>query len=130
MNICADTYVRTVQSHSGIRAVFDRCSRGVPRKHHQTLQAATGFLFDSSFLDNSRTAIRRATPQDRTRVLDMLVDDAVERLSDAGLLIVPAWWTLAYWVFRWVVLPYLYDLLAEYTQSDVRAGVIVSRSQS
>jgi hypothetical protein len=124
-----DYYASKVPQYGHVNHAYQHAVRGVKQTHRDMLQSLAGYLYFHGFLDGYRVEIQTTMPHGRTSRLDALVDDAVDHLKSSGLLIVPAWWTLAYWVFRWIVLPFLYDLLDEYSRDRDTTTVSITYTQ-
>jgi len=99
------------------RSVTTQLKRVKPQ-HHDLLKHIAGHLYLSEFLDNTVMAcLGKNSKKAQREFLNQQVEEAVADLRDAGIIpIAPPWFTLAWFVFRWVILPFIKQLLYDYNE--------------
>jgi hypothetical protein len=80
------------------------------------LKHAAGHLYLSMFLDDTaRVCLGKNSRKAQRRYIDEQVNEAVLNLQDAGIIpIAPPWFSLAWFVFKWVIVPFIKQLLYDY----------------
>ena len=91
----------------------------VNEPHHNMLRHSAGYLYLNGFLDlTCSVAAGQSSRRERRRFMIDRRNLAVERLRTAGIIpAAPALLSIAWFVFKWVILPFLQNLLDRY--SDV-----------
>lgn len=103
------------------RSVTTQLKRVKPQ-HHDLLKHIAGHLYLSEFLDNTAlvcSGSRSHSKKAQREFLNQQVDEAVADLRDAGIIpIAPTWFSLAWFVFKWVIVPFIRQVLYDY--NDVK----------
>ena len=89
----------------------------VNTQHHGTLKHAAGFLYLYGFLDSTQLVARgKSSKRARRKFIEQQLDEAVARLQEAGIIpVLPSWFSFAWFVLRWVIIPFVDALLDEYS---------------
>jgi hypothetical protein len=89
----------------------------VNAQHHGTLKHAAGYLYLDGFLDSTQLVARgKESKRARRKFIEQQRDEAVTRLQEAGIIpVLPTWFSVAWFVLRWVVIPFIDALLDEYS---------------
>lgn len=92
----------------------------VKTQHHDLLKHIAGYLCLSEFLDTtSMVCSSQDSKKAQREFLDRQVQEAVAILADAGIIpVTPQWFTLSWFVFRWVILPFIRQLLYDYSEMN------------
>ena len=101
------------------RSVSTQLKRVKPQ-HHDMLKHAAGHLYLSQFLDDTaRVCLGKNSKKAQRKYMDEQVDEAVAELRDAGIIpIAPPWFSLAWFVFKWVILPFIKQILYDYNNIE------------
>lgn len=101
------------------RSVSTQLKRVKPQ-HHELLKHIAGHLYLSEFLDDTaRVCMGKQSKKAQRQFLDEQVEEAVANLRDAGIIpIAPPWFSLAWFVFKWVILPFIKQVLYDYNEMD------------
>ena len=101
------------------RSVTTQLKR-VKTQHHDMLKHAAGHLFLSEFLnDTMMVCAGKSSKKAQRKFLDEHVSEAVFQLQEAGIIpIAPQWFSMAWFVFRWVILPFIKQLLYDYNEIE------------
>lgn len=93
--------------------------RLVNEPHQNMLRHAAGYLYLNGFLDMTcLVANGHIAKRERRQFITERRSAAVDSLRAAGIIpVAPAWLSVAWFVFKWVILPFLQNLLERY--SDV-----------
>ena len=104
-----------------LHGIVETRLKKIDRKHHDKLRESAGYLVLKSeyqkaatFRANlARIALGRHSENDR------LARQQLRQLQEAGIIPVPSWWMIALQLFiRYVVLPFLRDVLLDYTSEE------------
>lgn len=101
------------------RSVSTQLKRVKPQ-HHDLLKHIAGHLYLSEFLDNTAmVCLGKNSKRAQREFLNQQVEEAVADLGDAGIIpIAPPWFSLAWFVFKWVIVPFIRQVLYDY--NDVK----------
>lgn len=104
------------------RSVTTQLKRVKPL-HHDTLKHAAGWLYLSGFLEDTQrvcSGSRSHSKKAQRQYLNEQVNEAAAELQDAGIIpIAPPWFSLAWFVFKWVIVPFIKQLLYDFNQVEV-----------
>lgn len=97
------------------RSVSTQLKRVKPQ-HHDLLKHIAGHLYLSEFLDNTAmVCLGKNSKRAQREFLNQQVEEAVADLRDAGIIpIAPPWFSLAWFVFKWVILPFIRQVLYDF----------------
>jgi len=92
----------------------------VKAQHHDTLKHAAGYLFLDGFLDATQLVARgKQSKKAQRQFISEKRDEAVMRLQEAGIIpVLPPWFSISWFVLRWVIIPFIQALLEDYSSPD------------
>ena len=105
-----------------LHGIVEKRLKKIDRKHHDKLRESAGYLLIRSEYDwkfSSDVTSDTNKPAAKRRMVKVMADDQLLRLQEAGIIPVPSWWMIALQLFiRYVVLPFLRDVLVDYTSEE------------
>lgn len=111
----------SIQFNRRLAKIVDSELKQVNEPHHKMLRHATGYLYLTGFLDTTTCLIASGHVSNRER-RQFLADRrnvAIERLRDANIIPPsPVWLSIAWFVFRWVIVPFIQNLLDRYSDTE------------
>ena len=95
----------------------------VNAQHHGTLKHAAGYLFLDGFLDATQLCVRgKESKKAQRQFIEKQRDEAVMRLQEAGIIpVLPPWFSLSWFVLRWVIIPFIQALLEDYSSEPEKS---------
>lgn len=109
-----------IQSNSRLSKIVDTELRLVNDQHHPMLLKAAGCLYLDGFLDMTcLVAGGVLTRRERRKFIDVRRDLAVTQLREAGIIpAMPLMFSIAWFVFKWVILQFIQNLLDRYSDPE------------
>ena len=106
--------------HGRLNRIVNTRLRQVKEQHHDTLKHAAGYLFLEGFLDSTQLVARgKESKKSQRQFIETQRDEAVMRLQEAGIIpVIPPWFSLAWFVLKWVIVPFIQSLLEDYSQPE------------
>jgi len=120
MEYNVSTCTAAIQFNGRLSNIVSTELRLVKDQHHETLKYAAGWLYLNGFLDMTcLVACGASTRRERRKFIVERRDLAVAQLREAGIIpAMPPIFSLAWFVFKWVILPFIQNLLDRYSDPD------------
>jgi len=92
----------------------------VKTEHHDVLKHAAGQLFLDEFLDDTaRVACGKQSRKARRQFIEDQTSTAVARLQECEIIpVAPPWFSLTWFVLRWVIIPFIRQLIEAYADKQ------------
>lgn len=109
-----------IQSNGRLSHIVNTELRLVKDQHHPMLLKAAGCLYLDGFLDMTCLVANGAsTRRERRKFIAVRRDLAVTQLREAGVIpAMPPMFSIAWFVFKWVILQFIQNLLDRYSDPE------------
>jgi hypothetical protein len=109
--------------HARLNKIVNTRLKQVKAQHHNTLKHAAGYLFLDGFLDATQLCVRgKESKKAQRQFIEKQRDEAVMRLQEAGIIpVLPPWFSLSWFVLRWVIVPFIQSLLEDYSSEPEKS---------
>ena len=103
-----------------LHGIVEKRLKKIDRKHHEKLRESAGYLLVSSEYSREFLPVQKMRRRNnRDAEINRSAADQLRQLQEAGIIPVPSWWMIALQLFiRYVVLPFLRDVLFDYTSDE------------
>jgi hypothetical protein len=103
-----------------LHGIVEKRLKKIDRKHHEKLRESAGYLLVSSEYSREFLPVQKMRRRNnRDAEINRSAADQLRQLQEAGIIPVPSWWMIALQLFiRYVVLPFLRDVLLDYTSEE------------
>ena len=110
----------TVYLNRDLNDIVGRLLQKVKPEHHGMLKHAAGQLDADEFLDNTaRVACGSPSRKQRRQFIEDQTNEAVANLQDYGIIpMAPPWFSVAWFVLRWVIIPFIRQLIEAYADKQ------------
>lgn len=101
------------------RSVNTQLKRVKPQ-HHELLKHIAGHLYLTDFLQTTcMICSGKQSKAAQRKFLNDQADEAIHQLRDAGIIpIAPPWFSIAWFVFKWVILPFVRQVLYDFSEVE------------
>ncbi len=110
----------TVYLNRDLNDIVGRLLQKVKPEHHGMLKHAAGQLDADEFLDDTaRVACGKQSRKARRQFIETQTNEAVANLQDYGIIpMAPPWFSLTWFVLRWVIIPFIRQLIEAYADKQ------------